>query len=100
MDILIKNMEMPKYRTLLEIYPDGIVSEISPINNARISTEATAIPVPEHGDLIDRDKEINEWEQTRCIMSECGQKHTFEYRKACVVITALSQAEVVLERTT
>ena len=56
--------------------------------------------VDEHGDLIDRDKEIEEWEQTRRILSECEQKHTFEYRKACVVITALSQAEVVLERTT
>ena len=59
MDILIKNMEMPKYRTLLEIYPDGIVSEISPINNSRISTDATAIPVVHCKDCENFNKETD-----------------------------------------
>lgn len=105
MDILIKNMEMPKDEgVFLIIDHNGIIrkqigtSGKKPIY--RLEDKATAIELPEHGDLIDRDKEIDEWEQTRRILSECGQKHTFEYRKACVVINALSQAEVVLERTT
>lgn len=121
MDILIKYMEMPKSCEECPLF----FEYYNPIEKKNIfhcrargegdsrfaddfdwHTKPTEeegcplVPVPEHGDLIDRDKEIDEWEQTRRILSECEQKHTFEYRKACVIITALSQAEVVLERTT
>lgn len=111
MDILIKNMEMPKGCEgcpLCFLSSDGrnffCTRQIGKRFDLSLAEQrqedCPLIPVPEHGDLIDRDKEIDEWEQTRRVLSECEQKHTFEYRKACVVINALSQAEVVLERTT
>ena len=55
MDILIKNMEIPSERIMLEVFPDGKVFEIHPTNNARIPTEAEAIEVPPHGNLKDAD---------------------------------------------
>ena len=55
MDILIKNMEMPKDGTLrLIIFPNGRVDEINSYNEACMSTDAKATEVPAHGDLIDR----------------------------------------------
>ena len=105
MDILIKNMEMPSccYDCFMALSCEerdkaDTIDRPKGLFNRRINT-CPLIPVPEHGDLIDRDNEIKEWELTKRILLECGQKQTFEYRKTCVVISALSQAEVVLERT-
>lgn len=55
MSILIKGMEMPKGNDsiALFIYPDGEVvlcGRLGPLGRY------TAVPVPPHGDLIDRDK--------------------------------------------
>lgn len=58
MDVLIKNMKMPKERIMLEIFPNGRVLEINPHNNARIPTEAEAIELPPHGRLVDIDRMI------------------------------------------
>ena len=74
MDILIKNMEMPKDDALsVIIYPDGVVEvqigwngDIPVYSNA---FKATAIPVPEHGRLVDLDaflearKNMATWEE-------------------------------------
>ena len=50
--VYIKGMEMPKNEPMLvKINPDGSVSTTAK-NNYR---KYEAIPVPEHGDLIDRD---------------------------------------------
>ena len=49
-EILIKGMEMPSERIMLEVFPDGKVYEIHPTNNARIPTEAEAIELPPHDD--------------------------------------------------
>lgn len=53
MNILIKGMEMPKEGDLLciNIYPDGKVCINLDLDCKQV---ATAIPVPPHGDLIDR----------------------------------------------
>lgn len=56
-DILIKNYPMPKEGVFnLLIYPEGDVFYVNPYNEAVCSTNATAIELPEHGDLIDRKK--------------------------------------------
>lgn len=52
MSVLIKGMEMPKNEPLLvKINPDGTVSTTWKNNYKKYK----AIPVPDHGDLIDRD---------------------------------------------
>ena len=57
--IYIPNMEMPKEGFIrLIIEPNGTVKEINPYNEAVIPTEAKAIEVPTHGDLVDRQKLI------------------------------------------
>ena len=56
MDILIKNMGLPKEGFIrLMIYSDGTVREINPYNEAVMPTEATAVALPEHGRLCDLD---------------------------------------------
>lgn len=53
MDLLIKNMEIPKDGTLrLIIFPNGRVDEINPYNEACMSTDAKAVEVPAHGELV------------------------------------------------
>lgn len=50
MGIYLPNMEMPKDKPLtLVIYPDRTVA------NVYEDQRGTAVPVPPHGDLIDRD---------------------------------------------
>ena len=55
-EILIKNMEMPKqgWKRLI-LLPDGEVREICGDEAVR-ATDARAIELPPHGDLIDRSK--------------------------------------------
>jgi hypothetical protein len=58
-DILIKGMEMPKGFTDVRIYADGRV-----ISRTLLSFGeeiATAVPVPDHGRLIDADALIRDW---------------------------------------
>ena len=57
MSILIKGMEMPKDGALLclKIYPTGIVRICFSLPQPPDSKIATAIPISDHGDLIDRD---------------------------------------------
>ena len=56
-DILIRGMEMPKSEPMIvKINPDGSVSTTAK-NNYR---KYEAIPAKDHGDLIDRDKLIEE----------------------------------------
>lgn len=55
MSVLIKGVEMPKEGELLciDIHPDGKVCIDMDLHCKQI---ATAVPVPPHGDLIDRDE--------------------------------------------
>lgn len=57
MSILIKGMEMPKDGTfsIVHIYSDGHVSMPSWGKGMQIVSGITAVPVPPHGALIDRD---------------------------------------------
>lgn len=48
MDLLIKNMEMPKEPTYLVIYPEGKWQETTS------SAEGRAIELPPHGELVER----------------------------------------------
>lgn len=56
-DILIKGMEMPKegnWRSI-RIYPDGTIGRPIGFGDYALVEGAKAVPVPPHGDLIDRD---------------------------------------------
>ena len=54
MDVLIRNMELPKDGILrLSIFPNGRVEEINSYNEACMSTDAQAVALPEHGAVID-----------------------------------------------
>lgn len=59
MDILIKGMEMPKGNTplVLIINSDGSVEEIDGSDEINV-TDSTAIELPPHGALVDRDEEL------------------------------------------
>lgn len=55
MSIYITNMDIPKDEAVaLYIYPDGRVKLWRP--QAVVSHEYKAVPVPPHGDLIDRNE--------------------------------------------
>ena len=57
MDILIKNMEMPKiinHPTMISIRSDGSVQKIDFLNECFVDIESKAIALPSHGELIDR----------------------------------------------
>ena len=53
--IYIRGLEIPKVPTLFIIFSDGRVE-----NEDDSAYKYSAIPVPDHGDLIDRDKAVHE----------------------------------------
>jgi hypothetical protein len=60
-DILIKGMEMPKegsWKTV-RIYPDGTCAVPNWQGDCTFIKGAKAVPVPEHGRLIDADALVN-----------------------------------------
>lgn len=59
--IYIKGMEMPKagnWKTI-RIYYDGTCAEPNWQGDCKVMKGCEAVPVPDHGDLIDRDELIN-----------------------------------------
>ena len=105
MDILIKGMEMPK-SCYSEVYSENgfcpfhcfdyhggshcTMSDCKCLKTRR-PEDCPLIPVPEHGDLIDRDAVLNELKKYYKVgeIAEVGEVACF-----------ISDAEVVLERTT
>ena len=59
MSILIKDMEMPKGIEMLVVFSDGTVHKCLPGMREYIE-KGIAIPIPPHGDLIDRDAMIRD----------------------------------------
>lgn len=95
MSILIQGMEMPHgddEMLCINIYPDGNVT----INlDPQCKRIATAISVPPHGDLIDRNKlyeKTAEWEAQALHMVEVTMhdEDTTEWRKWSTVLTERS----------
>lgn len=74
MSILINGMEMPKRQILAVINPNGLVEVLA--GNTLIA-EFEAVPVPPHGDLIDRDalEEHDGWIRDSKYFSE-QSRHT------------------------
>jgi len=52
MSVLIKGMKMPDYRSKLVLFPNGRLV----VDHGATYEEYDAVPVPDHGDLIDRDE--------------------------------------------
>lgn len=64
MGVYIGGTEMPMGGRILIVFPSGRVSEVSADATQEIFRETQAIPVPPHGDLVDRDemrKTIKPW---------------------------------------
>ena len=55
MGVYIDGMEMPMGGRILIVFPSGRVLEVSADATQDIFRETQAVPVPPHGDLIDRD---------------------------------------------
>ena len=58
MSVLIKGMEMPKagnWKTI-RVYYDGTCAEPNWQGDCKVMKGCEAVPVPDHGDLIDRDE--------------------------------------------
>ena len=96
MDILIKNMEMPKSCDECELLYDFVYCIVTKqkmldADFEKRNPSCPLIPVPEHGDLIDRDAVLNELKKYYKVgeIAEVGEVACF-----------ISDAEVVLERTT
>ena len=91
MDILIKNMKLPKKMECLEIllFHDGYTSYR--VHERDEWTSTKAIELPPHGDLIGRDAVLNELKKYYKAgeLAEVGE-----------VVCFIDEAEVVLERTT
>ena len=56
MGVYIDGMEMPTIGRILITLPSGRTLEVSADSTQNILREAKAVPVPEHGDLVDRDE--------------------------------------------
>lgn len=64
MSLLIKNMEMPKDKAIaVVIHPDGTAYSAEMLAGVctKYLTDCEAIPVPPHGDLVDRDAIRKDW---------------------------------------
>lgn len=58
MSLLIKGMEMPKagnWKTI-RVYYDGTCAEPNWQGDCKVMKGCEAVPIPDHGDLIDRDE--------------------------------------------
>ena len=94
MDILIKNMEMPKGNTplVLIINSDGSVDEIDCSDEIN-ATDATAIALPPHGRLVSEDEIIAKMQDV-FINNFCKDKERIVYEK---LVKAILDAPTILE---
>ena len=97
MSILIKGMEMPKDVTLIAISTDGTVDIISGQPDLSwVTLKDKAIPIPDHGDLIDRDellkerpfKSLGEYNSDGCFVEEIGLYSTDQIADVATIIPA------------
>lgn len=88
-DILIKGMEMPKgLGKTITIYPNGTVRVWVNNKGSGELLEQRAVPVPPHGDLVDRDEII-----------EAGKSHP-TYKNSKIVKAVVDKACCLLETAT
>lgn len=101
MDILIKNMEMPKgdIPLVLIINSDGSVDEIDGSDEIN-ATDAKAIEIPPHGRLIDADVLIKRNRESKGLLEEFKGDPTLVnvgYKSVIWEIKDLENAPTVLE---
>lgn len=77
-DILILGMELPKKDGLLSIniWPNGSVTIAMDLECKPV---ARAVELPEHGDLIDRDALLAEYERDERAADEHGREFSFSF---------------------
>lgn len=95
MGIYIKGMEMPEHGRVINIYADGRVSNHF---DEFCETIATAVPVPPHGDLIDRDEMFEEFviegqKSTRYKIGEKWELNGEEIRRVIAKLPSVISAE-------
>ena len=73
-DILIKNIELPKYGESLHLYVHGNGLVFYENGNWPQLAETKAIELPEHGDLIDIDLAIEDFAEKHCRHGACMGK--------------------------
>ena len=79
MSIYISGVDLPKdseHILSITINHDGTVYRNLDL---KCKTIATAISVPQHGDLIDRDVLMEEFERAEAAKEQHGQKYTFSF---------------------
>lgn len=89
MDLLIKNMDMPKNGNLtLVVHPNGEVYLGDVLEDIKIGK---AIELPPHGDLIGRDDVLNELKKYYKVgeLAEVGE-----------IVCFIEEADVILEANT
>lgn len=96
MDVLIKNMEMPKERKMFVIEPDGSVW-VQIADTSYFCTGSKAVPLPPHGPLADLNK-IKDKFRTASKMCEATNKleRAKHWRDAEGLV---NESEVILEST-
>ena len=100
MGVYIKNMEMPKagnWKTI-RIYYDGTCAEPNWQGDCTLIKGAEAIPLPNHGDLIDRysykaDLGITDWDCNKCQWGGVFGCKRDDFNDACFF---LENAEVII----
>lgn len=91
MGIYLPNMEMPQKNQMLVIFPDG-TSYVCFNGMRERLTQTTAVPVPPHGDLIDK-KTVSE--NFAKVLSE--KKPPFSYPDWNDAIIAVLTAPTIIE---
>lgn len=84
--VYIKGMEMPKIGETLTIYPDGKVIRFNSYTGETVRIKGEAVPVPQHGDLIDRDE----------VMKKLMKKHSSWFYEGDEVCESIKAALAVI----
>lgn len=104
MDILIKNMELPKinHPTMISIRSDGSIQKIDMLNECFVDTESKAVALPSHGRLIDADElqDVLGLVLSLVVSNELTEKEiSLVHRTIGAISEAINDMDTVLEAT-
>ena len=105
MDILIKNMELPKTENdnfMVIVTPTGVIDVVENGNGFMMQKKYEAVALPEHGDLIDRGlvQEVLAQLLPLVITNELTDKEIgLVHRTVGAIAEMINEQEVVVEAT-